>query len=92
MKIKWRVWAYNLLADSIRGGANAVTASSVVALGDTTQQYNIYGRKFYILMGSVFLAHAVINLSHYLETKPLPEIAPEDQTPASRASESSSKA
>lgn len=91
MRIKWKIWAYNLLSDSIRGGANAVTAASVVALGDNVH-YSIYGKKFYVLLGSVFLAHAVINLSHYLESKPLPEVSPEDQEPSQQASGSSSKA
>lgn len=90
--LNWRLWLYNLLSDSIRGGANAVTASSIVALNDPVH-YSLGGHSFYTLVASVFLTHAVINLSHYLETKPLPELetSPEEQTPASRASEPSAK-
>ena len=71
-----------------------MSATTAIALGDSTN-YNIYSKKFYLLMGSVFLIHAVINLSHYLEKLPLPE--PEVDEPAKdatlviRAAEPSSK-
>ncbi len=92
MKLNAKRWLYNMLADCIRGGANAVSASSVVSLVDQHGDFSIYHRQFYGLIGAIFIAHFVINLSHYLEKDPLPEIAPEDQTLASRASEPSSKA
>lgn len=74
MRLNTEKWIYNMLTDCIRGGANAVSASAAVALSDPT--YSVYGHKFYMLIATVFAAHFVINLSHYLEKTPLPEEVP----------------
>lgn len=72
MKLNWEMWAYNLIADSIRGGANAVTTSGIVTAMDPQKFAEIH--KFCLLVVYVFVTHAVLNLSHYLETSPLPPV------------------
>jgi hypothetical protein len=81
LKLNWEMWVYNLAADSIRGGANAVTTSGIVTAMDPQKFAEIH--KFCLLVLYVFVTHAVLNLSHYLETSPLP---PVEQDPSALAS------
>ncbi len=65
-------WVRGLMAAFISGGASAITGGFTVTQMDP-KDYNIYGRKLYALMGTMFLINGVIGAAMFLRTKPVPD-------------------
>jgi hypothetical protein len=64
-------WARGLLSAGISGGASAVTGGLVVS-GMDPSHYNFQAGKFYILVGTLFMANAVVSIAKFLQTSPIP--------------------
>lgn len=64
-------WVRGLLSAAISGGASAVTGGLVVTGMDPTT-YNFQAGKFYILVGTLFAANAVVSMAKFLQTQPIP--------------------
>lgn len=64
-------WLRGLLSAAISGGASAVTGGLVVS-GMDPSHYNFQAGKFYILVGTLFAANAVVSMAKFLQSSPLP--------------------
>ena len=66
-------WLRGLFSAGISGGASAITGGFVVGSLDP-EHYNFAAGKFYILIGSLFLANAVVSMAKFLQGQPLPGV------------------
>ena len=66
-------WIRGLLSAGISGGASAITGGIVVS-GMDPSHYNFQAGKFYILIGTLFAANAVVSMAKFLQSSPLPTL------------------
>ena len=64
-------WVRGLFSAGISGGASAITGGIVVS-GMDPSHYNFQAGKFYILIGTLFMANAVVSMAKFLQASPLP--------------------
>ncbi len=64
-------WLRGLFSAGISGGASAIVGGITVS-GMDSKDYNFYTPKFYVLIGALFLANAIVSMSKFLSAQPLP--------------------
>ena len=82
-------WLRGLFSAGISGGASAVVGGLTVS-GMDPQHYNFQSKPFYILVGALFTANAIVSMAKFLSSQPLPvrEVVTTVQTtPPTRAGE-----
>jgi hypothetical protein len=72
-------WVRGLFSAGISGGASAVTGGLVVS-GMDPSHYNFQAGKFYILVGTLFAANAVVSMAKFLQGQPLPNMKQVEKT------------
>jgi hypothetical protein len=66
-------WLRGLLSAGISGGASAITGGIVVS-GLDPEHYSFQAGKFWILVGTLFMANAVVSMAKFLQSQPLPGV------------------
>lgn len=66
-------WLRGLLSAGISGGASAITGGIVVS-GMDPAHYNFQAGKFYVLVGTLFAANAIVSMAKFLQSSPLPSV------------------
>ncbi len=66
-------WMRGLFSAGISGGASAVSGGTLVSML-APDQFNLQTGKFYVLMGGLFAANAVVSIMKFLSANPLPPI------------------
>lgn len=72
-------WLRGLVGAGISGGASAVTGGLVVS-GLDPNHYSFVASKFWILVGSLFMANAVVSMAKFLQGQPLPVLKTTERT------------
>lgn len=72
-------WIRGWLSAGISGGASAVTGGLVVT-GLDPAHYSFRAGQFWILVGSLFMANAVVSIAKFLQAQPLPGVKTVERT------------
>ena len=72
-RLDYESWIRGLFSAGISGGASAIVGGITVS-GMDSKDYNFYSQKFYILVGALFLANALVSMAKFLSTQPLPAL------------------
>jgi hypothetical protein len=72
-------WIRGILSAGISGGASAVSGAIVLPALDA-EDFNVYTAKFYIAIGALFLANALVSITKFLSAQPLPGVKVVERT------------
>jgi hypothetical protein len=64
-------WLRGLVGAGISGGASAI-AGGLVVTGMDPEHYSFQAAKFWVLVGALFMANAIVSMAKFLQTTPLP--------------------
>jgi len=68
-------WIRGLLSAGISGGASAITSGLVVG-GTDPDHFNFQTSRLWVLVGTMFLANAIVSIAKYLQAQPIPAAKP----------------